>query len=51
MPLALDWRRSYSPGPLTEQEFNQYWDDGFVIKRGLLSQQHDIEPCLKAIEG
>eukprot|EP00878_Enallax_costatus_P033667 GHUV01037211.1.p1 GENE.GHUV01037211.1~~GHUV01037211.1.p1 ORF type:complete len:250 (+),score=60.86 GHUV01037211.1:258-1007(+) len=50
MPLALDWRRPYSPGPLTEHEFNQYWEDGFVIKRGLLSKQHDIEPCLRAIE-
>lgn len=43
------WRRPYSPGPLTEAEFEAYWQDGFVIKRGLLSQE-DIDPCLAAIE-
>lgn len=43
------WRRPYSPGPLTEAEFEAYWEDGFVIKRGLLSQE-DIDPCLAAIE-
>lgn len=43
------WRRPYSPGPLTEAEFEQYWDQGYVIKRGLLTQD-DIQPCLKAIE-
>lgn len=43
------WRRPYSPGPLTEAEFEQYWDQGYVIKRGLLTQD-DINPCLQAID-
>lgn len=49
--MQLNWRRPYSPGPLTEQEFDQYWTDGFVIKHGVLSLEQDIQPCLKAIEG
>lgn len=48
MPPA-SWRRPYSPGPLTETEFEQYWEQGYVIKRGLLTQD-DIDPCLRAIE-
>ncbi len=47
--IVTGWRRPYSPGPLTEAEFEQYWQQGYVIKRGLLAQD-DITPCLAAIE-
>lgn len=43
------WRRPYTPGPLTEAEFKQYWDQGHVIKQGLLTQD-DLNPCYAAIE-
>lgn len=47
--VVSGWRRPYSPGPLTEAECEQYWEQGYVIKRGLLTQD-DINPCLAAIE-
>ena len=31
-PLSKDiaaWRREYTPGPLTEEEFHQFFEDGF----------------------
>jgi hypothetical protein len=43
------WIRPYSPGPLTEAEFEQYWQQGYVVKQGLLTQQ-EVDPCLEAIE-
>lgn len=47
--MNLEWQRPYSPGPLTEQEFEQYWTDGFVIKKGVLHKEKDIQPCLEAV--
>jgi hypothetical protein len=47
--VLASWRRPYTPGPLTEAEFEAYWRDGFIIKRGLLSYA-DLAPCLTAIE-
>lgn len=44
-----DWPRPYSPGPLTEQEVKAFWEDGFVIKHGVLQPQ-DLQPVLGAIE-
>lgn len=48
--LIQQWRRPYSPGPLSEAEFEQYWEQGWVVKRGLLDTQTDLAPCLTAIE-
>jgi hypothetical protein len=47
--VVSGWCRPYSPGPLTEAEYEQYWQQGYIIKRGLLTQD-DINPCLAAIE-
>jgi len=47
--VPASWRRPYTPGPLTEAEFEHYWEQGYVIKQGLLTQD-DIKPCLAAIE-
>jgi hypothetical protein len=44
------WRRPYSAGPLTPAEFEAYWTDGYVVKRGLLRAADDLAPCLAAIE-
>lgn len=29
----------FTPGPLTEEEFAQYWEQGFLIKQGLTDAQ------------
>ena len=29
----------YTPGPLTAEEFAQYWEQGFLIKQGLIDSQ------------
>ena len=29
----------FTPGPLTAEEFAQYWDQGFLIKQGLTDSQ------------
>lgn len=47
--VPASWMRPYTPGPLTEAEFEHYWEQGYVIKQGLLTQD-DINPCLEAIE-
>lgn len=44
------WRREYTPGPLTEDEFNQFFEAGFVIKKNLL-QREQLDPVIKSIEG
>lgn len=50
MPKILEqWRRPYTAGPLTEDEFEQYWNHGYVVKQGCL-QQHDLQPSLDAID-
>jgi hypothetical protein len=50
MPGILDlWRRPYTAGPLTAEEFEQYWSHGYVVKRACLQQQ-DLQPSLEAID-
>lgn len=44
-----DWRRPYTPGPLTPEECEQYWQDGYVIKKGLLTGA-DLTQALQAID-
>lgn len=44
-----DWRRPYTPGPLTPEECEQYWQDGYIIKKGLLKVA-DLRQALQAID-
>lgn len=52
-PLSKEiesWQRDYTPGPLTEEEFRQFFEDGFVIKHNLI--KHDqLESVIHSIEG
>ncbi|CAF1351083.1 unnamed protein product [Rotaria sp. Silwood1] len=43
------WQRDYTPGPLTQNEFYQFFEDGFVIKHNLL-QRDQLEPVIQSIE-
>jgi hypothetical protein len=41
-PLSKEiasWQRDYTPGPLTQDEFYQFFEDGFVIKHNLLKKR------------
>ena len=41
-PLAKEieaWQRDYTPGPLTEEEFYQFFEDGFLIKNNLFQPE------------
>ncbi|CAF0804958.1 unnamed protein product [Rotaria sp. Silwood1] len=51
-PLSTEiasWQREYTPGPLTEDEFRQFFEDGFVIKRDLLTRDL-LESAIHGIE-
>lgn len=37
--VMKSWRRPYTEGVLTEEELQQYWEEGFVIKEGLLPKE------------
>ena len=43
------WKRDYTPGPLTQEEFCQFFDDGFVMKDDLLKRDQ-LESVIKSIE-
>ncbi|CAF1078287.1 unnamed protein product [Rotaria sordida] len=43
------WQRDYTPGPLTQNEFYQFFQDGFVIKRNLLKREQ-LESVIHGIE-
>ena len=43
------WQRDYTPGPLTRDEFYQFFEDGFVIKHDLLKQDQ-LESVIRGIE-
>lgn len=50
-PLAKEiesWQRGYTPGPLTEEEFYQFFQDGFVIKNNLF-QPEQLKPVVDSI--
>ena len=52
-PLSKEiasWQREYTPGPLTEDEFYQFFEDGFVIKHDLLKREQ-LETATQSIEG
>ncbi|CAF1597011.1 unnamed protein product [Adineta ricciae] len=51
-PLSKDiaaWERDYESGPLTENEFKQFFEDGFVIKHDLLKRDQ-LESVIRGIE-
>ena len=51
-PLAKEiasWQREYTPGPLTEEEFYQFFEDGFLIKYNLF-QPEQLKPVTDSIE-
>lgn len=37
--VMKSWRRPFTEGVLTEEELQQYWDEGFVVKKDLLSKE------------
>ncbi|KAK9903937.1 hypothetical protein WJX75_000915 [Coccomyxa subellipsoidea] len=43
------WRRPYTEGVLTEEELQQYWEEGFVVKEGLLPKEQ-LENVKNAIK-
>jgi hypothetical protein len=52
LPLSKDiasWQRDYTPGPLTQDEFYQFFEDGFVIKHGLLKRDQ-LESVIHGLE-
>ncbi len=51
-PLSKEtasWQREYTPGPLTKEEFYQFFEDGFVMKQNLL-QKDQLKPVINGIE-
>jgi hypothetical protein len=42
------WRRPYQAGPLTEDEMEQFWTDGYVLKEGILGDSV-LDPCIESI--
>jgi hypothetical protein len=45
---VANWRRPYSAGPLTEEELEQFWTDGYVLKENILADE-DLQPSIDAI--
>lgn len=51
-PLAEDiatWERPFTPGPLTENEYEQFFHDGFVVKNNILPEQQ-LKDVISGIE-
>jgi hypothetical protein len=51
-PLSKEiasWQRDYTLGPLTQEEFYQFFEDGFVIKHNLL-QRDQLESAIHGVE-
>lgn len=52
IPLSEDvarWKRDYSTGPLTEEEFDKFFRDGFVVKKDILNEEI-LQSVKKSIE-
>jgi hypothetical protein len=47
--VMKSWRRPYTEGVLTEEELQQYWEEGFVVKEGLLPKEQ-LENVKNAIK-
>ena len=43
------WRLPYTAGPLSEDEYSAYWQNGFLVKAGLLNEQL-LRPVRDAID-
>lgn len=43
------WQPAYTPGPLTEKEFEQFFHDGFVIKHQLIEQEQ-LQSVIEGVE-
>lgn len=49
MPSLVDrWRRAYTPGLFTPEEFEQYWTLGYVLKNDVFAPE-ELEPARKAV--
>jgi hypothetical protein len=51
-PLSKEiatWQRDYTPGPLTQDEFYRFFEDGYVIKHNLLKRDQ-LETVIHCIE-
>lgn len=47
-PAIEGWERPYTEGVLTKAELEQYWRDGYVVKRDLLSKEQ-LQPVIDSI--
>ncbi|GAQ78590.1 hypothetical protein KFL_000150440 [Klebsormidium nitens] len=48
-PCLIDrWRRPYTPGLFTPEEFEQYWTLGFVLKKDVFAPE-ELEPAREAV--
>ncbi len=48
-PAPDGWVRPWTPGLLSPEELEQYWQDGFVIKHGVFTPQ-ELQPVMEAID-
>ncbi len=48
-PNMAAWQRPYTPGPFTEAEYEQFFKEGYVIKRGLLGAA-ELQPAIDSIQ-
>lgn len=49
LPAPEGWVRPWTPGLLTPEELEQYWRDGFVVKRDVFTSQ-ELRPVMDAID-
>lgn len=52
IPISEDiscWKRDYTPGPLSEKEFEQFFHEGFVIKYDLFTPE-TLQPVIESID-
>lgn len=47
-PNMQAWVRPFRPGPLSEDQLNQFFAQGYTIARGLLSEE-DLQPAIDSI--
>jgi hypothetical protein len=48
-PAIEGWERPYSEGVLTKAELEQYWREGYVVKKDLLTREQ-LQPVIESIE-
>lgn len=47
--VVENWIRPHTPGPLTEQELDQFFSEGYLIKHGVFSKE-ELQPSISDIE-